>query len=96
VIEEHAELRALLTQALTVIDDPRLREALAGSTESPTGPKALAAENERMRRLVPMLARLLPLTTDERVLELDAAIRAYIRNQHRRDQAIVQVGALGW
>ena len=49
-----------------------------------------------MRRLVPMLARLLPLTTDERVLELDAAIRAYIRNQHRRDQAIVQVGALGW
>jgi hypothetical protein len=96
LLEERAELRALLTQALTVVDDPGIREALAASSETPSAPKALDAENDRMRRLVPALARALPADGGERVLELDAAIRAYIRNQHRRDQAIVQVGGLAW
>jgi hypothetical protein len=96
LLEERAELRALLTQALTVVDDPGIREALAGSSEAPSGPKALDAENDRMRRLLPALTRTLPADGGERVLELDAAIRAYIRNQHRRDQAIVQVGGLAW
>jgi len=94
--EEHAELRGLLTQALGVVDDPRIREALAGGSDAPLSPKALATENERMRRLVPVIARLLPEAKTEPVAELDAAIRAYIRNQHLRDRAMVQVGELAW
>ncbi len=52
--------------------------------------------SERMRSLVPALARAVWGTTDEPWLELDAAIRAYARNQHRRDRQIVQVGAVAW
>ena len=94
--EEHAELRTLLAQAAAVIGDPQLREAVAASVEVPAWPQALAGENERLRRLVPALTRALPPRADPRVLDLEAAIRAYLRNQHRRDEAIVQVGALGW
>jgi len=97
LLEERAELRALLTQALTVFGtDERVRAALDGSLSPATSPRALDAENERMRSLVPALARELPHTGSEEVLELDGAIRAYIRNQHRRDQQIVQVGGLAW
>jgi hypothetical protein len=100
LLEERAELRALLTQAVGVLQGefaPRLRAALAATESAPASPRALAAENDRMRTLVPAMARALPPDgDDECVMELDAAIRAYIRNQHRRDQAIVQVGALAW
>ena len=97
LLEERAELRALLTQALRVFgNDERVRGALEASISPATAPRALDAENERMRSLVPALARELPKTGSEEVLELDGAIRAYIRNQHRRDQQIVQVGGLAW
>lgn len=100
LLEERAELRALLTQALGVVGDqfgPRAQAALAGSESIGGGPKAIDAENERMRTLVPAIHRALPVAPDDpRVMELDATIRAYIRNQHRRDQAIVQVGGLAW
>ena len=94
--EEHAELRALLIQAVAVTDDARVRDALDGAGEATTAPGALAAANERMRRLIPALSRELPAEHRAAVLELDAAIRAYIRNQHRRDQAVVQIGGLAW
>ena len=100
LLEERAELRALLTQALAGGDPAglasRIREALDAAQLTTAGPRALDAENERMRSLVPALARAVWATTDERWLELDAAIRAYTRNQHRRDQQIVQVGAVAW
>ena len=98
LLEERSELRAVLTQALdTLGEDPRLRGALEAARSDAAGPRALDAENERMRSLVPALARDLPAgSNDPRILELDAAIRRYIRQQHRRDQQIVQVGALGW
>jgi len=97
LLEERAELRALLTQAIAVFgNDERIRMALdAAATPSPA-PRVLDAENERMRSLVPALARELPDNSDAAVLELDGAIRAYVRNQHRRDQQIVQVGGLSW
>jgi hypothetical protein len=100
LLAERAELRTLLTQALPVVADelgPRVREALAGSESTSSGPKAIAAENERLRSLVPAIHRALPTQSElPQVMELDAAIRAYIRNQHRRDEAIVQVGELAW
>lgn len=97
LLEERAELRALLTRARAVLgDDARLGEALAASHEVPPSPRALDLANDRMRTLVPALARELPSNGGEAVEELDAAIRAYIRNQHRRDQQIVQVGGLAW
>jgi len=100
LLEERAELRGLLTQALAVVAGdlgPRVREALAGSENAGGGPKAIDAENERMRTLVPAIHRTLPAKSDEpQTMELDAAIRAYIRNQHRRDKAFVQVGELTW
>lgn len=98
LLEEHAELRALLAQALdTLGEDTRLRDALDAAGSISSGPRALDAENERMRSLIPALARDLPAgSNDPRILELDAAIRRYIRHQHRRDQQIVQVGAVGW
>ena len=97
LLEERAELRALLTQARAVLgDDARVREALAASHEVPPSPRALDLANDHMRTLVPALARELPGRSGEAVEELDAAIRAYIRNQHRRDQQIVQVGGLAW
>jgi hypothetical protein len=101
LVEERTELRALLGQALTVIGEthdlaPLLREALEASANPPVGPRAMADQNEAMRRLVPDLARALPDESDERTLELDGAIRAYIRNQHRRDQAIVAIGEVAW
>ena len=97
LLEERAELRTLLTRGLAVLgEDPGLRAALETANPSPAAPRALEAENERMRKLVPAMARALPDSGEEPVLELDAAIRAYIRNQHRRDQQIVQVGALAW
>ena len=100
LLEERSELRALLTQARGVAArefDARIAEALAASEGTTGGPKALDAENERMRTLVPAIARTLPTgSADQHVMEVDAAIRGYIRNQHRRDQAIVQVGELAW
>lgn len=100
LLEERAELGALLTQALGVVADefgPRIQEALAAAQNVGGGPKSIDAENERMRTLVPAIARALPpSSTAPAVLELDAAIRSYIRNQHRRDAAIVLVGGLGW
>ena len=100
LLEERAELRTLLTQALPVIADglgPRVREALAGSESAGGGPKAIDGENERMRTLVPAIHRALPGQSDDpQIMELDGAIRAYIRNQHRRDKAFVQVGELAW
>ena len=100
LLEERAELRALLTQALGVAGNelaPRVREAVGGSEGANAGPKALAAENERMRTLVPATTRTPPAPSDDlRVMEMHGALRAYIRNQHRRDQAIVQVGGLAW
>ncbi len=100
LLEERGELRALLTQALSVLGEefgPRLRAALEAAESASAGPRALAAENDRMRTLVPAMARALPASSDdERVMELDGALRTYIRNQHRRDQAIVQVGGLAW
>ncbi|MBI4517236.1 MAG: hypothetical protein HY699_15630 [Deltaproteobacteria bacterium] len=101
LLEERAELRALLTQALAVLGDggelgPRVRAALEGAAGSGASPRAMDTANERMRTLVPALARALPQDGGERILELDAAMRAYIRNQHRRDQQIVQVGGLAW
>ncbi len=100
LLEERAELRGLLTQALSVVADefgPRVREALAGSESTGGGPTAIDAENERMRTLVPAIHRALSATTENpQIMELDAAIRAYIRNQHRRDKAFVQVGELAW
>ncbi len=101
LLEERAELRALLRQALTVLGEagglaPRLREALEATGGNTGGPRTLDAENERMRSLVPALARITWGTTDEHLLELDGAVRAYTRNQHRRDQQIVQVGAVAW
>lgn len=101
LLEERAELRALLTQALAVLGDtgglaPRMREALEAAPLATAGPRTLDAENERMRSLVPALARAVWGTRDERLLELDGAVRAYTRNQHRRDQQIVQVGGLAW
>jgi hypothetical protein len=101
LLEERAELRALMTQALSVLGEagglaPRLREGLEAAQATTAGPRALDAENERMRSLVPALAREVWGTKDERLLELDAAVRAYARNQHRRDQKIVEVGGLAW
>ncbi|MBI1816332.1 MAG: hypothetical protein HYR72_15245 [Deltaproteobacteria bacterium] len=97
LLEERAELRALLTQALAVLgDDARIDEALAAASDTVAGPRALAAANERMRTLVPALARALPPEGAARVQELAATIRAYIRNQHRRDQQLVAVGGLEW
>ena len=100
LLDERAELRGLLTEALAVVGDEfgsRLREALAGSENTGGGPKAIDAQNERMRTLVPVIHRVLPVDGDDpRIMDLDAAIRAYIRNQHRRDEAIVQVGGLAW
>ncbi len=101
LLEERAELRALLTQALAVLGDTgglasRMREALEAAQLTTAGPRTLDAENERMRSLVPALARAAWATKDERLLELDGAVRAYTRNQHRRDQQIVQVGGLAW
>lgn len=100
LLEERVELRMLLTQALPVVADeigPRVREALDGSENTNGGPKAIDAENERMRSLVPAIHRALPTQSElPRALELEASIRAYIRNQHRRDQAMVQVGELAW
>ena len=100
LLEERAELHALLTQALSVVGDvfgPRIHEALAASESATGGPQALAAENERMRTLVPVIHGTLRADGDNsEVMALDAAIRAYIRNQHRRDQAMVQVGGLAW
>ena len=97
LIEEHNELRTLLTQALEVLgEDASLREALDAASTMPPSPRALDAQNERMRSQVPAIARKLPPTNEPRVLELDAAVRAYIRDQHRRDRQIVQVGELAW
>jgi hypothetical protein len=100
LLEERAELRALLTQALAVVADefgPRIREALAAAESGGGGPKSINAENERMRALVPAIARALPPDSAAHpMMELDAAIRSYIRNQHRRDQAMVLVGGLAW
>jgi hypothetical protein len=99
LLEERAELRALLTQALGVVAEefgPRIREALAAA-ESVGGPKSIDVENERMRTLVPAIARALPPSNAAPpVLELDAVIRSYVRNQHRRDEAMVLVGGLAW
>jgi hypothetical protein len=99
LLEERTELRALLTQALGVVAEefgPRIREALTAS-ESVGGPKSIDRENECMRTLVPAIARALPPSSAAPpVLELDAAIRSYIRNQHRRDEAVVLVGGLAW
>jgi hypothetical protein len=100
LLEERAELRALLTQALTVIGGngtlvPRIREALEATASVSGGPRAIDAGNERMRSLVPVIARSLP-SGGEAALELDAAVRAYIRNQHRRDCEIVAVGEVAW
>jgi hypothetical protein len=101
LLEERAELRALMTQALSLLGGagglaPRLHEALEPGQTTAAGPRALDAENERMRRLVPALAREVWDAKDERLLELDAAVRAYTRNQHRRDQKIVEVGEVAW
>lgn len=101
LLEERAELRALMTQALAVPGEsgglaPRVREALEASKTTTGSPRTIDAENERMRSLVPALARIVWGTTDERLLELEGAVRAYTRNQHRRDQQIVQVGGLAW
>ena len=100
LLEERAELRSLLTQALGVVADefgPRIREALVAAESVSGGPKRIAAENEQMRTLVPAIARALPLSSAAQpVLELDAAIRSYVRNQHRRDEAMVLVGGLAW
>jgi hypothetical protein len=94
--EEYAELRAVLTRAAGVVESPGVRAVLAEPDEAPASSRALASKNEHMRRLLPALARALPTSSDIRVRELEAAIRAYIRNQHRRDEMIVQVGALTW
>ena len=101
LLEERAELRALTMQALAVLGDgsglaPRLRAALPTTDAAPAGPRAIEAENERMRSLVPALAREVCGGREERLLELDGAVRAYTRNQHHRDQQIVQVGGLAW
>ena len=100
LLEERAELRGLLTQALGVVGEefgPRIREALATSESVAGGPKSIDAENERMRTLVPGIARALPPSgAAQAVWELDAVIRSYIRNQHRRDEAMVLVGELAW
>ena len=101
LLEERAELRALMTQALATLGEagglaPRLREALEAAQTVTAGPRTLDSENERMRSLVPALAREVWETRDEQLLELDGAIRAYTRNQHRRDQQIVAVGGLAW
>lgn len=100
LLEEHTELRALLTQACGVVAEelgPRIREALAASEGVGGGPKSIDTENDRMRALVPAIADALPPSSAAApVVELDAAIRSYIRNQHRRDQAMVLVGGLAW
>jgi len=100
LLEERAELRPLLTQALGVVAEEfglRIREALAAAENVGGGPKSIEAENERMRTLVPAIARALPLNpATPPLMELDAAIRSYIRNQHRRDEAMVLVGGLAW
>jgi len=101
LLEERGELRALLTQALAVLGErgglaPRLHEALEAAQPTTAGARTLDAENERMRSLVPALTREVWGAKDERLFELEAAIRAYTRNQHRRDQKIVEVGGLAW
>jgi len=95
--EEHAELRAVLTQALAVTPDPRLRETLQASVTTPTTADPLRGANERMRCLLPALHRAVNATgSDAPQQALAAAIQTYLRNQHRRDLKIVEVGALGW
>lgn len=99
LLEERGELRTLLTQARALVGnefEARIDAALAVSESASGGPKAMDAENERMRTLVPAIARSLASDGAAPVMKLDAAIRAYIRNQHRRDQAMVQVGELAW
>ena len=100
LLEERAELRSLRTPALGVVADefgPRIREALVAAESVSGGPKRIAAENEQLRTLVPAIARALPLSSAAQpVLELDAAIRSYVRNQHRRDEAMVLIGGLAW
>ena len=100
LLEERAELRALLTQAFGVVAEEfgaRIWEVLGAAENTSGGPKSIDAENERMRTLVPAIARTLPPNSAAPpVMELDAAIRSYIRNQHRRDQAMVLVGGLAW
>jgi hypothetical protein len=102
LLEERAELRALLTRALGVLRDRRalevdLRAALAVPDSVPVSPGALQQETDRMRRLVPVLSDALGEYGDaEGHRELAAALHAYIRNQHRRDVQLVQVGALAW
>lgn len=104
LLEERAELQALLTQAadaLTAAPDvvERIRAAL-DTPPAAAGPQAVDAANERMRSLVPVLARALRQRRgahlDAPLLEVDAALRSYVRNQHRRDEQLVQVGALSW
>lgn len=95
LLEERAELRDLMTKALTVVNDARIREGLDASTKESGGPRTLATDNERLRSLVPILASELP-ADNESAREVDAAIRAYIRNQHQRDQALVAVGGINW
>jgi hypothetical protein len=102
LVEERAELRALLTRALGVLRDrPKLevdlRGALAEPHGAPVNTEALHRETDSLRRLVPELAAALCEPRDAQGhREVAAALHAYIRNQHRRDLQLVQVGAIGW
>jgi hypothetical protein len=101
LLDERAELRGLLAQALRVLRDrPELeasvRAALAEPGEVPGSPGPLYRETDQMRRLVPQVAAALGDSDEAEHREWAASLHAYIRNQHRRDLQLVEVGAIGW
>ena len=102
LVEERAELRALLTRAAAALRDhsaltAQIRATLEAPESSSASALALSTETRRMRSLVPAIAPVVAKADkQEPVRELADLLHMYIRNQHRRDLQLVQVGALGW
>jgi hypothetical protein len=100
LLEERSELVVLMRRALAAVGDTselgqRLRQALPEQPDRELGPGALDRENERMRMLLPELARSEAVRNPDSS-DLDTALRSYVRRQHRRDQEIVRIGGLSW